>query len=132
MTVDRWDGRPPLGGRPPHEAQHNDGEPISPAASIGGLLLSQLAGWMADLLRTAGDRLYEGPDRRARGYGWQITVLHGGLARRYRDPRMDLLITCGECSGTGVGTDDRPCPHCSGTGRLTLGRGPGSIARSQP
>jgi DnaJ-class molecular chaperone len=68
------------------------------------------------------DRLFAAGDARARRRGWQVTVQHGGLGRRYRDPRFDLLIRCPECRGAGADRDERPCPRCPGTGRLTLDR----------
>lgn len=33
--------------------------------------------------------LFAGPDKRAQAHGWQVSVIHGGLGRRYRDPRFD-------------------------------------------
>lgn len=36
-----------------------------------------------------GHYLFAGPDQRARAHGWQVSVIHGGLGRRYRDPRFD-------------------------------------------
>ena len=78
--------------------------------------------------RRIGDRLFAADDAQARGRGWQVTVRCGGLGRRYRDPRFDLLVTCTECDGAGVDADDRPCRRCPGTGRLALGYS-GSAAR---
>lgn len=75
------------------------------------------------------DRLFAADDARARGRGWQVAVRHGGLGRRYRDPRFDLLVTCTECDGAGVDGDDRPCRRCPGTGRLALDRYSSSAAR---
>ena len=75
------------------------------------------------------DRLFAADDARARGRGWQVTVQRGGLGRRYRDPRFDLLVTCTECHGAGVDADDRPCRRCPGTGRLVLDRYSSSAAR---
>jgi hypothetical protein len=36
-----------------------------------------------------GKYLFAGPDARARDHGWQVSVIQGGLGRRYRDPRFD-------------------------------------------
>jgi hypothetical protein len=47
--------------------------------------------WLAGRLRAATDRLFQGPDERARQYGWTVEVKHGGMSRRYRDPRFDSL-----------------------------------------
>ena len=51
---------------------------------------------------------------------WQMTRTHGGLGRRYRDPRFDTLAECPKCRGAGA-TGDRPCPPCQSTGRITSG-----------
>jgi hypothetical protein len=132
MRADQRDGRQHPGRRPPPDAQRSGRESSVPSGGTVAALLGHLAGWMRGHLRAVGERLYEGPDRQAREYGWQITVRHGGLARCYRDPRFDLLAACGKCGGTGAGADDRPCPRCSGTGRVILGQMPGPAARSQP
>ena len=47
--------------------------------------------WLADRLRAITNRLFQGPDERARQYGWTVEVKHGGMSRRYRDPRFDSL-----------------------------------------
>ena len=75
------------------------------------------------------DWLFAADDARARGRGWQVTVQRGGLGRRYRDPRFDLLVACIECDGAGVDADNRPCGRCRGTGRLVLDRYSSSAAR---
>ena len=36
-------------------------------------------------------------DEQARHDGWQVTRLHHGFGRRYRDPRFDLLSVCPDC-----------------------------------
>jgi hypothetical protein len=38
-----------------------------------------------------GQHLFAGSDQRAGAHGWQVSVIHGGLGRRYRDPRFDRL-----------------------------------------
>jgi len=68
-----------------------------------------------------GDRLFTMNDTEAYWRGWQITKTHGGLARRYRDPRFDTLAECPKCQGAGV-TADLPCPPSLGTGGLPAGR----------
>ena len=96
--------------------------PASPArfgrilAIVGRVLLS----WLAAIPRRLGDRLFVMNDTEAYWRGWQITRTHGGLARRYRDPRFDTLAECPKCHGAGV-IADLPCPPCLGTGRITLG-----------
>jgi len=83
---------------------------------VGRVLLS----WLAAIPRRLGDRLFVMNDTEAYWRGWQITQTHGGLARRYRDPRFDTLAECPKCHGAGV-TADLPCVPCLGTGRITLG-----------
>jgi hypothetical protein len=73
----------------------------------GGMLLS----WLARV----GDRLFAANDNEAYWRGWQITRVHGGLGRRYRDPLFDTLAECQKCGGTG------PCAPCGGTGRIIVG-----------
>jgi hypothetical protein len=85
-------------------------------AIVGRVLLS----WLAAIPRRLGDRLFVINDTEAYWRGWQITKTHGGLARRYRDPRFDTLAECPKCHGAGV-TADLPCVPCLGTGRITLG-----------
>jgi hypothetical protein len=71
-------------------------------------------------LRLIADRLFRNDDAQARRRGWQVTVLHGGSGRAYRDPRFDLLQACPACLGTGTGQQDQDCDPCSGTGRVML------------
>jgi hypothetical protein len=52
---------------------------------------ASLAGWLASLPHRAGARLFAMNDTEAGWRGWEITELHGGLGRSYRDPRFDLL-----------------------------------------
>jgi hypothetical protein len=77
--------------------------------------------WLAERLRAATGRLFAADDRKAREHGWQIGCRHGGLSRRYRDPRFDTLTTCPWCHGSGR-AGDQPCPACHGTGRLCRGQ----------
>ena len=118
--------------RLPRSVQRDDRESPRLPGRIEGSPLRQLAGWMANGLRAAGDRLYAAPDRQARAHGWQITVRRGGLGRGYRDPRFDMLVSCPDCHGAGADDQARPCRHCSGTGRLNLDRRSRSGTRSQP
>ena len=80
---------------------------------------TSLVDWLSRLLRNFGDRLFADTDARARRHGWQVTRRHGGLSRRYRDPRFDSLVRCPSCAGTG-GWDAVACGPCGGTGRLIL------------
>ena len=81
---------------------------------VGRVLLS----WLTAIPRRLGNRLFVMNDTEAYWRGWQITKTHGGLARRYRDPRFDTLAECPKCHGAGV-TADLPCIPCLGTGRIT-------------
>jgi hypothetical protein len=83
-------------------------------ATTGQILLS----WLAALPGRLGDRLFTMNDTEAYWRDWQIIKTPGGLGRRYRDPRFDLLAQCRQCRGAG-GTAGRPCPPCLGTGRIT-------------
>jgi hypothetical protein len=55
------------------------------------------AGVVGDCLtsvpRHACDQLFAMNDAEAYWRGWQITRVHGGSGRRYRDPAFDTLIT---------------------------------------
>ena len=102
--------------RPPPPASRESGPPRPILAIVGRVLLS----WLAAIPRRLGDRLFVMNDTEAYWRGWQITKTHGGLARRYRDPRFDTLAECPKCHGAG-GTADLPCVPCLGTGRITLG-----------
>ena len=62
-------------------------------------------------------RLFGDLDAQARHDGWQVTRLHHGFGRRYRDPRFDLLSSCPGCAGSGS-IAGRPCEPCRGTGRV--------------
>jgi len=53
--------------------------------------LSVPLGWLAAILRRAGDRLFAMNDAEAGWRGWQTTRTHGGLGRRYRDPQFGTL-----------------------------------------
>jgi hypothetical protein len=78
-----------------------------------------LLGWLAGLPRRLGDRLFAADDTEAYQWGWQITRMHGGLGRRYRDPLFDSLAECPKCQGAGINADV-PCVPCLGTGRITV------------
>jgi hypothetical protein len=74
--------------------------------------------WLAALAERAGTRLFLRDDLTAIENGWQITQRHGGLGRRYRDPRFDTLSACPRCGGRGT-VAEVPCAPCRGTGRIT-------------
>jgi len=77
---------------------------------------------LAARIRALGERLFRDDDARARRYGWQIEIRHGGLSRAYRDPRFDQLARCPDCGGAGTGASGGPCDRCSATGRIVLGQ----------
>jgi hypothetical protein len=83
-------------------------------ATAGQIFLSCLAAFPGRL----GGRLFVMNDTEAYWRDWQIIKTHGGLGRRYRDPRFDLLAECLKCRGAGSSAD-LPCPPCLGTGRTT-------------
>jgi hypothetical protein len=80
------------------------------------------ADWVTDMPRRMCDRLFAMNDTEAYWRGWQITKVHCGLGRRYRDPAFDSLALCAECRGTGfdVITMITACNGCLGAGRLTI------------
>jgi hypothetical protein len=77
-----------------------------------------LARWVAYRLRAAGDRIFFRCGEEACWRGWQIIRRRGGLARTYRDPRCDTLLSCPRCDGDGGHGRDAACRLCDGTGRL--------------
>lgn len=81
----------------------------------------RIAAWLSDRLRAFGEQWFAEDDQHAREHGWQITQRHGGLSRRYRDPRFDSLSSCPWCEGSGQ-AGDQECPACRGTGRLSRGQ----------
>jgi hypothetical protein len=48
----------------------------------------EILAWPADIPRRIGTRLFLDIDEEAYWRGWQVTPLHCGLGRRYRDPRF--------------------------------------------
>jgi hypothetical protein len=53
--------------------------------------LATITAWFADRSTTITDRIFAGPDARARQHGWSVEIRPGGVSRRYRDPRFDSL-----------------------------------------
>jgi hypothetical protein len=84
------------------------------------LTVALMLSWLAAIPRRLGDRLFAMNDNEAYWRGWQITPVHGGLGRRYRDPRFDTLAECATCWGAGV-IARALCVPCDGIGRVTLG-----------
>ena len=89
------------------------------ADEVAAVLLS----WLAYIPRRLGDHIFTWNDIDAYWRGWQITKVHGGLGRRYRDPLFDTVATCPQCQGGGANTRDGradiPCAPCLGTGRIS-------------
>lgn len=52
-------------------------------------IVTEVSAWLADIPRRIGDRLFLVSDEEAYWRGWQVTWLHGGLGRGYRDHRFD-------------------------------------------
>ena len=121
---------------PPWPPAGPAGKPVQPARRIGsiagrigrigsrigstvGLAAAVLLSWLAYIPRRLGDHIFTWNDTEAYWRGWQITKVHGGLGRRYRDPRFDTLTACPQCRGRGISTQDTPCAPCLGTGRVS-------------
>jgi hypothetical protein len=51
--------------------------------------INEILAWLADIPGRIGARLFLEADEEAYWHGWQITPLHGGLGRSYRDLRFD-------------------------------------------
>jgi hypothetical protein len=69
----------------------NDPAPAIAAPARPGSVLAKITAWFADRSTTITDRIFAEPDARARQHGWSVEVRHGGMSRRYRDPRFDSL-----------------------------------------
>ena len=89
------------------------------ADRASGARIRNILDWLADLPRRWGDRWFAMNDAEAQWWAWQTTRVHGGLGRRYRDPRFDALAECTRCRGAGFRADV-PCVPCLGTGRVTI------------
>jgi hypothetical protein len=75
--------------------------------------------WLDQCLLRIGGRLFAEADDDAHRRGWDVTVRGRGLARTYRDPRMDLLVPCPACDGEGCEDLRAPaCATCRGIGRV--------------
>jgi hypothetical protein len=58
-----------------------------------GSVLARINAWFADRSTAITNRIFAGPDTRARQHGWSVEIRHGGMSRRYHDPRFDSLRT---------------------------------------
>ena len=81
-------------------------------------------GWLAGIIRRAGDLIFMANDEEACWRGWTVERRHAGLGRRYRDPLFDTLATCPHCRGLGITATESLCVKCSGTGRITIDQPP--------
>ena len=77
-------------------------------------------GWLAGIVRLAGDLIFMANDEEAYWRGWTVERRLAGLGRRYRDPLFDTLATCPHCRGLGITATESLCVNCSGTGRVTI------------
>ena len=59
-------------------------------------------GWLAGIVRLAGDLIFMANDEEAYWRGWTVERRLAGLGRRYRDPLFDTLATCPHCRGLGI------------------------------
>jgi hypothetical protein len=50
-----------------------------------------VAGWLAAVRLRLGDHVFAMNDSEASWRHWQVTKVHGGLGRHYRDPLFDSL-----------------------------------------
>ena len=62
-------------------------------------IISETSAWLADIPRRIGARLFLETDEEAYWHGWQVTQLHGGLGRGYRDPRFEARRAPAEPEG---------------------------------
>jgi hypothetical protein len=74
-----------------HRPRRRPPAPIRAVANAFRAACASLAGWLAGIPRRAGARLFARNDEEAGWRGWQITELHGGLARSFRDTRFGVL-----------------------------------------
>ena len=58
------------------------------AVALVTATLNEVSAWLADIPRRIGARLFLDLDEEAHWRGWQVTPLHGGLGRDYRDHRF--------------------------------------------
>ena len=81
---------------------------------------SRAVGWLAGIIRLAGDLIFMANDEEAHWRGWTVERRLAGLGRRYRDPLFDTLATCPHCRGLGITAAESLCVKCSGAGRVTI------------
>jgi hypothetical protein len=62
--------------------------------------------------------LFDTSDATAQRHGWQITPIHHGFGRLYRDPRFDTIALCPTCHGHQA--DETKCLRCLGSGRIVI------------
>jgi hypothetical protein len=79
--------------------------------------------WIKPVLLALIQRLFDASDTAARQHGWQVSSIHRGFGRKYRDPRFDTLASCKDCRGCGIMPSGNSCQRCSGTGRIIIQSG---------
>jgi hypothetical protein len=81
-------GTPVLGKGNPRWPIGNAAETKKVPAAV---TTASFAGWLADLARRLGNRLFAMNDAEAGWRDWEVTVIAGGLGRQYRDRRFCSL-----------------------------------------
>jgi hypothetical protein len=73
----------------------NGKEPAPATAAPAGFrsALAIITAWFADRSTAITNRIFAEPDARARQHGWSVEIQHGGMSRRYHDPRFDSRRT---------------------------------------
>jgi hypothetical protein len=83
--------------------------PVIPAGPALRTSCGALGSRLSGIPRRIGARLFAANDAEARWRGWQVTQLHGGLARSYRDPRFNALQALREAAAQ---LADQTCANC--------------------
>jgi hypothetical protein len=81
---------------PPGSATASPRPATATAVSLGSAGAAVMAGWLTDIVRRIGARLYRMNDAEAHWRGWEIVELRGGMSRRYRDRRFATHRAPGE------------------------------------
>jgi hypothetical protein len=87
-----WAGLPPPGAQAsPHGAR-----------DVVAIPARALASWLAAVRLRLGDHVFAMNDSEASWRHWQVTKVHGGLGRHYRDPLFDNLRLSASSRDPGV------------------------------
>lgn len=84
------------------------------------IISARLVARVADFVRWVGERLFADPDEVARSRGWEITPRWAGLARTYRDPRLQFRLPCVQCRNAVALFPGGICAECEARARLLL------------